>query len=83
MVVVAVVAAATAHDDMVHQLDVHHLAGLMHALGQAVVLHAGIGVVAGMVMGEDDTRRQALDGGPQDHLDVGHRLERTMPTSSR
>ncbi len=72
MVGVAVVAVAAAHDDMVHQLDVHHLAGLVHTLGQAVVLHAGIGIVARVVMGEDDARRQALDGWAQDHLDVGH-----------
>ena len=72
MVVVAVVAAAAAHDDVVDELDVHHLAGLVHTLGQTVVLHTGIGVVAGMVVGQDNARGQALNGGSKDHLDVGN-----------
>ena len=56
MVVVTVVVAAAAHDDVVHQLDVHHLTGLVDALGEAVVLLAGLGVVAGMVVSQDDAR---------------------------
>ena len=71
MVVVAVVAAAAAHDDMVNELDIHHLAGLMDTFGQAVVLLAGIGVVAGVVMRQDNARCKPFDGWPQDHLDVG------------
>ena len=72
MVVVAVVVAAAAHDDVVHELDVHHLPGLVHTLGQAVDLHAVLGVVPGMVMGQDDARREALDSRAKDHLDVGN-----------
>ena len=72
VVVVAVIAAAAADDDVVNQLDVHDLAGLVDALGEAVVLGAGVGIVAGMVVSQDDARREALDGGAQDHLDVGN-----------
>ena len=54
MVVVAVVAVAAADDDVVHELDVHDLAGLVDALGQTVVLSAGVGIVAGVVVGQDD-----------------------------
>ena len=72
MVVVTVVAAAAAHDDVVNELDVHDLAGLVDALGEAVILSAWVRVVTGMIVGQDDTRRQALDGGPQNHLDVGY-----------
>ena len=72
MVGIAVVVAAAAHDDVVHQLDVHHLAGLVDAFGEAVVLHTGVGIVAGVVMGEDDSRGEPFDSGPQDHLDVGN-----------
>ena len=62
MVVVTVVAAASAHDDVVNELDVHDLAGLMDALGEAVILSAGVRFVTGMIVGQDDARRQALDG---------------------
>ena len=56
MVVVAVVVTTAAHDDVVHHLDVHDLAGLVDTFGQAVVLHAGLGIVAGVVVGQDDAR---------------------------
>ena len=54
MVVVAVISTAAAHDDVVNQLDVHDLAGLMDALGEAVVLCTGLGIIAGVIVSQDD-----------------------------
>ena len=40
------------HNDMIHEVDAHELAGLSHSLGELVVHFAGTDAVAGMVVAE-------------------------------
>ena len=44
------------HDDVVDEIDAHKVASLFDILGELIVLPAGRGVVAGMVVAESQYR---------------------------
>ena len=50
------VITAVGDDEVVKKVDAHQLASLLHALRQTVVVTAGAGVAAGMVVAEGDDR---------------------------
>ena len=48
------IVAAVGDDEVVEEEDAHELAGFLDADGQTVVVAAGTGVVAGMVVAEGE-----------------------------